>query len=202
MEIYFVPLNRPFFLFLCMPYDLLLKIWHVRTQPPPLVFADYYAIPSVIGRVYPQPWDPLGMKLTSQVFFPGHESCLCHMCAFPSLQFPWNTWLLLSVLSSWRILRLLLRALHDPGIHGSVIPLQFSCSVVLSTSFSDFCQSEIWAMLLFPVGTLESSATEISSSGIPQTSPSDLREGTGNWVTSSQPCHTWEKVEWGWVKRP
>lgn len=161
---------------------------------PSNTFSNWQGISSALGST----WDEANIS----VFFPGHESCLRHMCAFPSLQFPWNTWLLLSLLSSRRILRLLLRALHDPGIHGSVIPLQFSCAVVLSTSFSDFCQSEIWAMLLFPVRTLESSATEISSSGIPQTSPSDLREGTGNWVTSSQPCHTWEKVEWGWVKRP
>lgn len=61
---------------------------------------------------------------------------------------------------------------------GQWFPLQVSCNVVPSTSFSDFCQSEIWAVLLFPIGT-ESAETEISSLGIPQTSPSSLRERLG-----------------------
>lgn len=40
------------------------------------------------------------------------------------------------------------------GIHGSVIPLQFLCATLSSTSFNDFCKSEIWDMLLFPVWIL------------------------------------------------
>ena len=103
---------------------------------------------------------------------------------FSSLQFPQNTWLLLNVLTSERISPQLLRALHillcsiacnSCSRHPwSVVPLfsRAACSPLPSMTSANLRSELCCCLCLSP----ESGKTETSPLGVPQTSPSGLRE--------------------------
>ena len=97
LEIYFVPSNRPFFLFLRLLYALLLKIAWENSHLLCLckqacnTFSNWPGMSLALGSV----WDEANI-----LGFSWLPSCLSHTCAFPLAQFPQNIWLLLNVLTS------------------------------------------------------------------------------------------------------